>query len=184
MTFYETLGGKKGAQRSEAGPVETKNKTSEIPAGQTAPPAEVRGDGSCRRRLPAMQRVKPTPRFPAVKADGTKQTPAGRGSRPGRPGCRSRPFAGRDPKGKAARPKGRFEVQVAAYRERRQAEQLVKKLKALGFSPQVVMKDSRQGEMVSRDRGRFRKPGKGEGGGRSDDREDPRLEMRDPFLRE
>jgi len=36
---------------------------------------------------------------------------------------------------------GRFEVQVAAYREKAQAEQMVKKMAAMGFSPRVVMKD-------------------------------------------
>ncbi len=40
-----------------------------------------------------------------------------------------------------SRSKARFEVQVAAYREKRQADQLAQKFGSLGFSPQVVMKE-------------------------------------------
>lgn len=36
---------------------------------------------------------------------------------------------------------GQYEVQAAAYREKRQAEQLVKKLSDLGFTHRVIMKD-------------------------------------------
>ncbi len=46
------------------------------------------------------------------------------------------------PAGETAKPgKGRFEVQVAAYRERSQTEPLVKKFTAMGFHPRVVMKE-------------------------------------------
>jgi cell division protein FtsN len=36
---------------------------------------------------------------------------------------------------------GRFEIQVAAYRDRPKAEQTIEKLKPLGFAFRVVMKD-------------------------------------------
>lgn len=42
---------------------------------------------------------------------------------------------------KAPQRKGRYEVQAGAYRERQPAEQLVKKMAALGFASEVVMKE-------------------------------------------
>ncbi len=96
------------------------------------------------------------------------------GTRPGRPGYGSiRPAGETELQGK-----GRFEVQVAAYRERSQAEQTGEENSGNGiFVPGGDEGTSREREMVSRDRGRFRESGKGARGGRADDREDSRIEI-------
>jgi cell division septation protein DedD len=47
----------------------------------------------------------------------------------------------RPPEETAKKRQGQYEVQVAAYREKRQAEELVKKFAGLGFAHRVVMKD-------------------------------------------
>ena len=69
--------------------------------------------------------------------------------------------------------KGRFEVQVAAYRERSQAERLVKKIAAQGFSPRVVMKElPGKGRWFRVIVGGFESRSSGATGGRADHRED------------
>ena len=143
LTFYDTLGRKKRgtAPRSRNG--DAKNKTPEIPAGQVAPPVN-----PLRKEAPV-----------ASPADGVSQTPlpapAGEGSQKkqiplpegqdGATGAQnpsvSEATAGLLLKTPSPAGNGRFEIQAAAYRERRQAERLVKKFTALGFSPHVVMKD-------------------------------------------
>jgi cell division septation protein DedD len=134
LTFYETLRGDKGAAALGSRNGEAKNKNSEIPAGKIAPPANVP-----ETELPAA-----IPTTPADKSGLKKQTPSA--ERPAGETRMQKPPVSpvpRTPKEKAAAQAdtGRFEIQAAAYREKRQAEQLVKKLKDLGFSPHVMMKD-------------------------------------------
>lgn len=143
LTFYETLGGGKGTAAVGNLNLEAKNKNAETPAGQTAPPAKTR-----ETEIPAPVHGnaagKTLPTGPANEGVPDKQTlvaegPAGETGAQ-RPSVSPVPSA---PKTKAAAQTdvGRFEIQAAAYRERGQAEQLVKKLKALGFSPHIVMKE-------------------------------------------
>jgi cell division protein FtsN len=142
LTFYETLGGKKGgaAQGSRSGDV--KNKTPETSAGQAAPvvnplrkeapaspvdvssqttPPPLVGEGGRKKKTPSAEEP--------AGATGT-QNPSASQATAG-PLLKSQPPAG----------KGRFEIQAAAYREKEQAEALVNKFAALGLSSRVVMKD-------------------------------------------
>ena len=143
LTFYETLGGDKGAAAVGSRNVEAKNKNSEMPAGRIAPPANVQGK-KMPAPIPGDAVSKTTPTVHADESDLKKQTPLAEGpagetslEKPSVSAVPSTPQA----KAAAQADTGRFEIQAAAYREQRQAEQLVKKLKALGFSPHVVMKD-------------------------------------------
>jgi cell division protein FtsN len=131
LTFYDTLGGGKGgsaAGRLKERPGETpgvqetaKGKpgrngssqtASEASAGRQATTANV-GEGGARRSTSTPEGV-PTAETRAPKAPDT---------------------------GAAQRGKERFEVQVGAYREKRQADLMVNKFNSLGFLPQVVMKE-------------------------------------------
>lgn len=143
LTFYETLGGGKGAAAVGSRNGDAKNKNSEMPAGQIAPPVNVP-----EKEVPAPISggavSKTTPTVPADESGLKKQTPLAGGpageSGVQKPSVSPVPST---PKVKAAAQAdtGRFEIQAAAYREKGQAELLVKKLKTLGFSPHVVMKD-------------------------------------------
>ncbi len=145
LTFYETLGKKKGGKAPESRNGDEKSKTPDIPAGQVAPsggtprneaPVASPGDAVSQSTLPVpegeggQKRQTQLTKGPA-EATGTQNPPVSPATAPQ---VKSSPPAG----------KGRFEIQAAAYRERRQAEQMVKKFTALGFSPQVVMKDLRE----------------------------------------
>jgi len=130
LTFYETLGGDKGAATVGGRNGEVKDKKSEDPAGQIAPSAA----------LPETKRPAPIPDDAVSKArsaappdDGgpVKQAPSEERTAGEAGLLKSSDQPGR----------GRFEIQAAAYREKQQAEQLVKKLKNLGFSPHIVMKE-------------------------------------------
>jgi cell division protein FtsN len=131
LTFYDTLGGPKGG--TAAG--RAKGKTSEMAGGQEASAGNGPGSAS-------------SPSIPGTTvARGPLAGPAGEGE-----AKRSNPPAEKAPAAEAkkqppperetaTRSKEHFEVQVAAYREKRQAEQMVQKFASLGFSPQVVMKE-------------------------------------------
>lgn len=143
LTFYDTLGGKKGGTASGSRSDDAKNKTPDASAGQTAPPASTPG-----KEAPvASPEVAASQTFPPARAGGEggqRQTPLVEGP-VGTTGTQD-PSASQEkaaPQAKTARPagSGRFEIQVAAYRDERQAQRMVKKFAALGFSPHVVMKD-------------------------------------------
>jgi cell division protein FtsN len=144
LTFYETLGRKKGGTAPGSRNGDAKKRTPGIPAGQVAPPVNPRGT-----EAPAAypeDAVSRTTTPPATAGEGSqkKQTQLSEGTA-GATGTQnpSASQATEAPQVKALPPAGnrRFEIQAAAYREKRQAEQLVKKFTALGFSPHVVMKD-------------------------------------------
>jgi cell division protein FtsN len=143
LTFYETLGGDKGATAVGSRSGDAKNKNSDVPAGQIAPTAN-----QPKKEMPASisgEAVsKTTPVVPAEESGPQKQTPLAEG--PAGESSGQKPSVSPVPSTQKARAAAqtdtvRFEVQAAAYREKQQAEQLVKKLKAFGFSPHVVMKD-------------------------------------------
>jgi cell division protein FtsN len=124
LTFYDTLGGKKGGAITGVQTGGAKYKPSDIPAEQVSRTGSAMESGS----PAAMQgRTMGDTTHPASVPGGT---PAREG------GIRKPPAGETELQGKV-----RFEVQVAAYRERLQAEQLVKKIAAMGFSPQVLMKE-------------------------------------------
>jgi cell division septation protein DedD len=143
LTFYETLGGDKGATAVGSRNGDAKNTNSEAPAGQNAPaatqpkkevPMSISGD-AVSKTVPVVSSEESGLQKQSPLAEG----PAGE-SRDQKPSVSPAPST---PKAKAAAQAetGRFEIQAAAYREKPQAEQLVKKLKIFGFSPHVVMKD-------------------------------------------
>jgi cell division septation protein DedD len=135
LTFYNTLGGKKGGAAAEAQSGLAKSKPSAIPAEQASPAGNAAEPGP----PPAVHggtMGEPAPAVPAGEGEGTGTNSPLTGT-PARAGGMGKPPAGETELGG----KGRFEVQVAAYRERSQAEQLVKKIAATGFSARVVMKE-------------------------------------------
>jgi cell division protein FtsN len=143
LTFYETLGGKKGGKAPGSRNGDAKNKTLEIPAGQVAPPVNpLKTEATAASPEDAVSQT--TPPTPAGEGGQKKQTPLSEGPA-GATGAQNPSVsqATAAPQVKSLPPAGnrRFEIQAAAYREKRQAEQMVKKFTALGFSPHVVMKD-------------------------------------------
>ena len=141
LTFYETLGGDKGAVGDRNG--ETKNKSSKVTAAQIAPPAKVR-ETEVPAPIPGGAAGKATPMAPVDESSLSRQNPLAEGpageAGGQKPSVLPVPPAPKK-KATAQADTGRFEIQAAAYREKRQAEQLVKKLTVLGYSPHVVMKD-------------------------------------------
>jgi cell division protein FtsN len=134
-TGSEPPGDKKGAVTPESRPDAVKNKGAEADAGRALPsggvmrPSEATADGvggETHRPPPvaggegAVKKAVPSPEGKPAGDSGTKKSPAPE---------------------TAAPQKGRYEIQAAAYRERAQAEQLVKKFTDFGFSSQVVMKE-------------------------------------------
>lgn len=107
LTFYDTLGGKKGGAVTGAQAGSSKHRSSE----ETPSSATVTGAAKRETVLPGS----------GGDAGAKKLTPPAEEAGP--PG------------------RGSFEVQLAAYRERPQAEELTKKFAGSGFTPRVVMKD-------------------------------------------
>jgi cell division septation protein DedD len=135
LTFYDTLGGKKGGAATGAPAGPAKYKPSDISAEQTSPAGSA-ADAKPPMTIPAGTMSETTPPV-SIDEGGTKKlNPSPEGTPAGEAGI-GKPRAGEA----ELRGNGRFEVQVAAYREKSQAEQLVKKVTAFGFSPRVVMKE-------------------------------------------
>ncbi len=135
LTFYDTLGGKKGGAVAGARTGEAKYKPSDIPAEQVSPAGGATETGSSMARYGGTTGETASP-VPVGEGEGTRVNPP-LGRTTARDGGRQK-----RPEGETElQVKGRFEVQVAAYRERSQAEQLVKKIAGMGFSPRVVMKE-------------------------------------------
>jgi cell division protein FtsN len=143
LTFYDTLGGDKGATAAGSRDGGAKHKNSEAPAGQNVPPAH-QPEKEVTASIPGGAVSKTAPTIPADEGGLKKQTPLAKGpveeagvQKPSLPPVPSNPKV----KATAQADIGRFEIQAAAYREKQQAEQLVKRLKTFGFSPHVAMKD-------------------------------------------
>ena len=124
LTFYDTLGGKKGGAVTGAQAGSPKHRSPE----ETPSSAMVTGAAKRETVLPlpgsggdagAKKLTSPAEGMP-VEETGRQKPPAGEAGPPG---------------------KENFEVQLAAYRERSQAEELTKKFTGSGFTPRVVMKD-------------------------------------------
>jgi cell division septation protein DedD len=122
LTFYDTLGGKKGGAAAGAQAGSSKHRSSE----ETQSSATVTGAAKRETVLPGSggdagaKKLTPPAEGMPVEETGRQRPPAGEAGPPG---------------------KGNFEVQLAAYRERPQAEELTKKFAGSGFTPRVVMKD-------------------------------------------
>lgn len=145
LTFYETLGGKRGGTQTG----KTAGSVKEVPAEGSAPPAVLtdkpampipsapsavggigNADLSVPRREGEEKKASPLPEKKTEAGSGQKVSAAA----PAMPG-------GTAPDGVATQEKGRFEIQVAAYQENRKAEQMVEKLRPLGFTSRVVTKE-------------------------------------------
>ena len=143
LTFYETLGGEKGGAAVGGRNGDAKSKTAEVPPSQVVPPADVPGaDAPAPASGEAASKTAPT----VPTAEGAlKKPPPPAERQTGEAGAQKPPIAPvpATPKVKVEAPAdtGRFEIQAAAYREKKQAEQLAKKLTDLGFSAHVVTKD-------------------------------------------
>jgi cell division protein FtsN len=142
LTFYETLGGDKGANAVGIRDSDAKNKNSEMPAGQIAPPvnqpekevsAPISGEAES-KALASPSRENSLQKQPSLAVGPAKDFGVQKPSVPPVPSTQKAKTA-------TQAETGRFEIQAAAYREKQQAEQLVKRLKTFGFSPHVVMKD-------------------------------------------
>jgi cell division septation protein DedD len=140
LTFYDTLGRKKGGagsgktgaamkdqppEKSASSPALTEKPA--IPEPSSAPVAGVVGNAA--PPVAGRDGKKPIPlpeKKPAVDSGS---------------GIPAAVPAGVAPGGEGIPGEGRFEIQVAAYQDRPKAEQMIRKLKLLGFAPRVVMKE-------------------------------------------
>jgi len=140
LTFFDTLGGKKGATPSEISAGAGKERppvTSAAPAGPTESPAmpgaststSVRPTGKAAADAPVGERI------------GKKNSLAESGPAAETAAKKSVTSPAERPPEEAASKKGRYEVQAGAYRERKKAELLVQKISASGFPARVVMKE-------------------------------------------
>jgi cell division septation protein DedD len=135
LTFYDTLGGKKGGAAAGVQTGPAKYKPSDISAEQ-APPAGSAADAGSPIARAGRKMSETAPPVPVGEEGKKEMKPSPEGTQVREAGVRKPPAGETELRGK-----GGFEVQVAAYREKSQAEQLVKKVAAFGFSPRVVMKD-------------------------------------------
>ena len=142
LTFYETLGGKKGGTQAakKAGaakdqPPETSAPVS-VPTGKPSlpePSAGSAGGAVGHTDLPV----------PGREGDGKKTNPLPEKKAAMESGAKVSAAmpVGIPTDGRAIPEKGRFQIQVAAYQESRKAEQMMEKLSPMGFASRVVMKD-------------------------------------------
>jgi DedD protein len=143
LTFYDTLGGEKGAAAVSGRNGDVKSKNSEVTPERVTPPVNV----------PGAEVLAPSSGEAAGKTSPTVSTDEGALKKQPPPaerqtgeGGAQKPPALQAPathkiKAEAPADTGRFEIQAAAYREKKQAEQLAKKLTDLGFPSHVVTKD-------------------------------------------
>jgi cell division septation protein DedD len=140
LTFYETLGGKKGGAQAAKTAGAVKDQPPEtsapipVPTGKPALPEPSAGSagGAVGNMAPPVsggdgKKTNPLPEKKAAMESGAKVSAA--------------MPAGIPTDGRATPEKGRFEIQVAAYQESRKAEQMMEKLSPLGFTSRVVMKE-------------------------------------------
>lgn len=116
LTFFDTLGGKKGAATTGGRTGGQKESTPGSPAGQSAPATD-----------PLKKKAAAPPADEAAGAAAAQIQPPAAAAEP----QTKKPSAG----------KGRFEIQAAAYRDQEPADQLVRKITDLGLVARVVMKD-------------------------------------------
>ncbi len=132
LTFYDTLGGKRGTA-GEAATGRVKHKAS----GGAADQASAAGAAPETAPQPPGQGALLSDPVPDPAAGGTE-------------GAKSIPPARVQAEGEAPTPpagesvnseKRQFEIQMAAYREKSQAERMAKRIAAMGFAPRVMVKD-------------------------------------------
>ena len=134
LTFYDTLGGKKGAMAGigEVGSIKTgaSGNPPQAVASTVVPAA------TAERASPQVSKGETVPKkgslsadVPGDKADVQKASPPSGAS------------VASPPKATVPSKKGQFEVQAAAYQEMKRAEQMARKFASMGFAPRVVVKE-------------------------------------------
>ena len=134
LTFYDTLGGKKGeVPVAEGGGASSKNTSRGIPpqagmpallpnepAGRVLPPVS-EGEGGLKKETLSTDKA-------TGAMEGQKLPPS---------------VAQASPSPKTTSPSGKdyFEIQAASYRERKKAEQMARKFTTLGLKPRIAMKE-------------------------------------------
>ena len=140
LTFYDTLGGKKGGAAVGKAVDAVKDQPPEKSASLPASPGS-----------PAMSRP-PAGSVAGMAGNTASPVAGGDGKKPGlltdrklaAESAQAIPApipAGSAAGGEGIRGEGRFEIQVAAYQDRQKAEQTIEKLKPLGFTARAVEKD-------------------------------------------
>ena len=129
LTFYDTLGGAKGG--SPAG--RSKEKPGEVSVPQEVAKGKPGGNVSSQTLSDAPAGTQGTRN---AGEEGAKRTAA-----PERAVVAETHAPKPRDEGTAQRTKERFEVQVGAYRDKKQADLTMAKFGSLGFSPQVVLKE-------------------------------------------
>ncbi|MBU4074350.1 MAG: SPOR domain-containing protein [Proteobacteria bacterium] len=142
LTFFDTLGGKKGGTPAGIQAGAEKNRppgTSATPAG----PAESPAMSGASTSTPGIASGKTAVPAPGGEEVGKKQGPPAEGAPAAETVVKKSvtPPAEPQPEEEAAQGKGRYEIQAGAYRERKKAEQLVQKISSPGFSARVVTKE-------------------------------------------
>jgi cell division protein FtsN len=140
LTFFDILGGKKGATPSEISAGAEKEQppvTSAASAGPTESPA-MPGASTSTSVRPTGKTAADTP---AGEGIGKKNSLAESGPAAETAAKKSVTSPAERPPEDAASKKGRYEIQAGAYRERKKAEQMVQKISAPGFPARVVMKE-------------------------------------------
>jgi cell division septation protein DedD len=135
LTFYDTLGGKKGVMAEGNQTRTLKDNPPEIGAGQAFLSKGAMGVGST-ATISGGIAGETTPRATSGEEALKRVNTSTDGKRAGEAKEKKTPAEEAE-----TQQKGRFEVQASAYRERLQAEQLVKKFATFGFSSRVVMKE-------------------------------------------
>jgi len=140
LTFYKTLGGKKSGpapdshgEAKSGAPVAA----APLPAKAEKSPMSGPGTGSAAAEAP---NAKPAGSS-AVEAGEPALAPEKKAVAGAGPAPPEAPAATALTHGNGIPGKGRFEIQVAAYQDSRKAEKTMGRLKPLGFSPRVVMKE-------------------------------------------
>lgn len=121
LTFYDTLGGKKQVVPPANTPGKEPTAASPETAVARTPPQAPAGEGSLKKQAESAK-------GPAGTAGTQNPSPS---QETAAPQVQPAPPAG----------SAGFEIQVAAYKDERQAQRMVKRFAALGFSPHIVMKD-------------------------------------------
>ncbi|MEW6335550.1 MAG: SPOR domain-containing protein [Thermodesulfobacteriota bacterium] len=139
LTFFDTLGGKKGGGSPGGQGGSLKESPSGASADQGAPAADpLKKKAVAPPVEAARQKASPAP----AGEDGTKRAVPPAHKVAGAAGTQIPPPPAAEPQTKKTPAgKSRFEIQAAAYREQEQAEQLAKKIMDLGFVTRVVMKE-------------------------------------------
>ena len=138
LTFFDTLGGKKGGTPAGMQAGAEKDR----PPG-TSPTQAGPAISGVSTSIPGIASGKTAVPVPGGEEAGKKQGPPAEGAPVAEMAVKKSvtPPVEPQPEEAAAQGKGRYEIQAGAYRERKKAEQLVQKISSPEFSARVVEKE-------------------------------------------